>query len=1108
MSGSMRGARPAHAPAPVPAPDHSPTSSVSSVTTTTPTSPYFSTHPSTRPARERDRERPSVHPYATAVPVAPSQLGSSVIYHPNGNGNGSSASLRSSSSSIIHPARPATPPLLRTPSDRSFASYLCSWGEGEVAEWLGVYKCGHYAAAFQRNDITGQVLLDLDVNALKEIGVSKVGERVKLQQGIKELRRRAAANAGVGTSRAPSRADSRLNGLSAPLWPENGLPILSPPVQARADEVLASSSNRRLDTHRPTPLDLQPHAHARRLPQAYQSPPSANSIYTTTTPRALPLLPEHQAHARENSLRNAGQAPRPGIPASTSSSVTVTRSNSLLRPMAVGEGRRTPSPINGLPLDLSRPLPLLPHQSSAAEYANSITQQRQASGGSSSSEGKITPPDQLNTLRTSQRGDPVHRKQLSGPAVPIAMAKQVSPIKAKFTTMINNSRNVQTQAQGSGVPHPFAASRSKEEERRPSPPQVLSSRDTSSASRRGPIPQSMTPSLSSSTIKLDTDPPTGSSGSIAISRSTSQLSLEDGKLKMIRFIDPRDGTSRVIDISECTNGVEILEKGLKKFGKWNTGSISSDLDSDDDGERLEIDGWGVYLESDPEEEAEPLSEVRLLAFCAKHRDPTTARGRGLYLHRIRRDQKQQKNRKNMEDFFGETPPPPKSPGSPGLAGSRVGGNIDPRLLMTPPRDAVKKTNRASTVSIMSGLGAVEAPPSPSTTRSPSSGSFLTKRKMYNFFGHRPPSELITNHIAEYFPGARRKELEKGVRHSMLRMSGAGLGKRSSLVPSDSRGSLDVPGRLDRRRSGLSAKTASPPQPQGQRRPPSMRLISSPPPGQTIPEESEASEDVPQVSIDSSDIEPVEASVRDSKPPLLPPFESTGESLSEQLQQYSPDPGNDRDSAVLPVNKNLLAQRRSSAASSRSRFSMLSQLRNNRDRSDTASMLTVDEITAEVEQRRTSVVSFDDSDTEDLATPLPTDPGFAQARAEEASDDDDNSYDEESEDDEDEEDEAAEDSDENPEQGMAFTSTGSKRIIKWIKGALIGAGSFGSVYLGMDSHSGLLMAVKQVELSGSGRQVDERKKTMVVALEREIELLKELQHENIVQYLGELPRRVK
>lgn len=75
----------------------------------------------------------------------------------------------------------------------------------------------------------------------------------------------------------------------------------------------------------------------------------------------------------------------------------------------------------------------------------------------------------------------------------------------------------------------------------------------------------------------------------------------------------------------------------------------------------------------------------------------------------------------------------------------------------------------------------------------------------------------------------------------------------------------------------------------------------------------------------------------------------------------------------------------------------------------------------------------------------------------------------------------------------------------MKGALVGAGSFGSVFLGMDAQSGLLMAVKQVELPSGDVRNEERKRNMVQALEREIELLKELSHENIVQYLGKSSR---
>lgn len=117
-----------------------------------------------------------------------------------------------------------------------------------------------------------------------------------------------------------------------------------------------------------------------------------------------------------------------------------------------------------------------------------------------------------------------------------------------------------------------------------------------------------------------------------------------------------------------------------------------------------------------------------------------------------------------------------------------------------------------------------------------------------------------------------------------------------------------------------------------------------------------------------------------------------------------------------------------------------------------------------------------------------------------------------------------------------TDTLAKGTIKWMKGALIGAGSFGKVYLAMDSQSGLLMAVKQVELlksvedgpmgtdvkgevkdttQGLADRADvtlvdkaEVKSDTKQALDREIELLKDLQHPNIVQYLGRSSRQIK
>jgi mitogen-activated protein kinase kinase kinase len=75
--------------------------------------------------------------------------------------------------------------------------------------------------------------------------------------------------------------------------------------------------------------------------------------------------------------------------------------------------------------------------------------------------------------------------------------------------------------------------------------------------------------------------------------------------------------------------------------------------------------------------------------------------------------------------------------------------------------------------------------------------------------------------------------------------------------------------------------------------------------------------------------------------------------------------------------------------------------------------------------------------------------------------------------------------------------------KWMKGAMIGQGSFGSVYLALHAITGELLAVKQVEAPspGSNNPNDAKKKGMIDALKREISLLRDLQHPNIVQYLG-------
>ncbi|SPO21850.1 related to BCK1 ser/thr protein kinase of the MEKK family [Ustilago trichophora] len=78
----------------------------------------------------------------------------------------------------------------------------------------------------------------------------------------------------------------------------------------------------------------------------------------------------------------------------------------------------------------------------------------------------------------------------------------------------------------------------------------------------------------------------------------------------------------------------------------------------------------------------------------------------------------------------------------------------------------------------------------------------------------------------------------------------------------------------------------------------------------------------------------------------------------------------------------------------------------------------------------------------------------------------------------------------------------KPVFKWVKGDLIGKGTYGRVYLALNATTGEMIAVKQVELprTASDRE-DSRQKGVVAALKSEIETLKDLDHPHIVSYLG-------
>uniref|UniRef100_A0A1D1Z7X6 mitogen-activated protein kinase kinase kinase n=1 Tax=Anthurium amnicola TaxID=1678845 RepID=A0A1D1Z7X6_9ARAE len=69
--------------------------------------------------------------------------------------------------------------------------------------------------------------------------------------------------------------------------------------------------------------------------------------------------------------------------------------------------------------------------------------------------------------------------------------------------------------------------------------------------------------------------------------------------------------------------------------------------------------------------------------------------------------------------------------------------------------------------------------------------------------------------------------------------------------------------------------------------------------------------------------------------------------------------------------------------------------------------------------------------------------------------------------------------------------------KWKKGKLIGRGTFGHVFLGFNSESGQMCAIKEVKVISD----DSNSKECLKQLSQEITLLSQLLHPNIVQYYG-------
>lgn len=284
--------------------------------------------------------------------------------------------------------------------------------------------------------------------------------------------------------------------------------------------------------------------------------------------------------------------------------------------------------------------------------------------------------------------------------------------------------------------------------------------------------------------------------------------------------------------------------------------------------------------------------------------------------------------------------------------------------------------RASTISVLSGLGVQNPekafdPPSPTSGRySPSAQNAKRPSKLRNFFGQRPPSELITNHLTEYFPFTEKKVLERTARHSMMRSNTSASTRResgASFTPPVSSQSGNSQGQnvLTTSPTRNFFSSLAPQVPDKHSQTDNESVISS---GEDIPRMSLSTDDGRSVDLHPDPFPSI------SQPQLLPPIPIPKESFSESLEGIT---GSSGQRAYRPISRVMSIASR--------RMSYMTELRSKRDQSDTASLMTVDEITAEVESRRVSQALDRTSDFDDW-TKLDT-PGDVEDASETLVDDD-------------------------------------------------------------------------------------------------------------------------
>lgn len=448
------------------------------------------------------------------------------------------ASGQSHQSTGMHSASSSSPGgLLDPPPGLAYADFVKQWGDPHVARWLADNRCAQHAPAFRDNDIRGDIILELDMDTLKEIGITSVGDRTRIRSAIKELRRLCA-----GLSSQPQTAPRVLvNGASSELRIQrtNGLKLKGESqVSSQQDPIDSSPAAARNSRGRPPPLQID-NVREKDLPQI-QRLDSARLVGTPT--------PRPQAtNARSN---QSGPAPRGAPPPTPSTSRMTPR---LTVPTSSSSSRsRTPTSESPHPPPFTND-PLPPAPSPVSPWVS----------------------------------NPVHRGLPQNPS-PGNLAggsfatRATSPLPAGRSRLQSQTTGLSHQRQGSGTNRSHGGSSSH--------PYSSSNATLAPA----PIPSHILSPVNETFISMSSSPPTGYSvGKGPFGGKPQSLAREDDlRKKLIKF--HMGSVSRVLEIKELEDGTELLERALRKFGV-----PFYDHQPEMDGS-LSVGGWGVFMGSEPD----------------------------------------------------------------------------------------------------------------------------------------------------------------------------------------------------------------------------------------------------------------------------------------------------------------------------------------------------------------------------------------------------------------------------------------------------------------------------------------------------------------------------